>query len=220
MASSELLVRSGRLIWFADRSLPRGRGPEGPCFQLANPSVRAAFRTPADRAAQDDCTSARDSLRPNARGSASATSRLNRYLWVPLRGCEVRLMLRPEQLLALHRQGRLRSSFHSHESPHQNVEHDYAGKSSISRGRTYTGWIRSLTGCTAFGAARDPGVKFMCRCGRRTSGPSGHPWPPKYGEGCQYPLKSPPAQADFADLVFLEIRGTPSFVVGSHITAH
>jgi len=85
-------------------------------------------------------------------GSASATSHLNRYLWVPLRGCEVRLMLRPEQLLALHRQGRLRSSFHSHESPHQNVEHDYAGKSSISRGRTYTGWIRSLTGCTAFGA--------------------------------------------------------------------
>jgi hypothetical protein len=105
--------RSGRLILFAGRSLPRGRGPEGPCFQLANPSIRAAFRTPADRAAQDDCTSARDSLRPNARGSASAMSHLNRYTWVPLRGCEVRLMLRPEQLLALHRQGRLRSSFHS-----------------------------------------------------------------------------------------------------------
>jgi len=33
-----------------------------------------------------------------------------------------------------------------------NVEHDYAGKSSISRGRTYTGWIRSLAGCTAFRA--------------------------------------------------------------------
>ncbi len=30
-----------------------------------------------------------------------------------------------------------------------NVEHDYAGKSSISRGRTYTGWIRSLAGCTS-----------------------------------------------------------------------
>lgn len=143
---------SGRLMVFAGRSLPRGRGPEGPCFQLANPSVRAAFRTPADRTAQDDCTSARDSLRPNARGSASATSHLNRYAWVPLRGCEVRLMLRPEQLLALHRQGRLRSSFHSHESPHQNVEHDYAGKSSISRDRTHTGWIRSLAGCTTFGA--------------------------------------------------------------------
>jgi len=169
MASSELLVRSGRLMVFADRSLPRGRGPEGPCFQLANPSVRAAFRTPADRAVQDDCTSARDSLRPNARGSASATSHLNRYLWVPLRGCEVRLMLRPEQLLALHRQGRLRSSFHSHESPHQNVEHDYAGKSSISRGRTYTGWIRSLTGCTAFraDAAGVEGCRSSCGTGRR-----------------------------------------------------
>ena len=152
---------SGRLIHFAGRSLPRGRGPEGPCFQLANPSVRAAFRTPADRAAQDDCTSARDSLRPNARGSASATSHLNRYTWVPLRGCEVHLMLRPEQLLALHRQGRLRSSFHSHESPHQNVEHDYAGKSSISRGRTYTGWTRSLAGCTALGATIRRGAEVV-----------------------------------------------------------
>ena len=83
MASSELLAHSGRLMIFAGRSLPRGRGPEGPCFQLANPSVRAAFRTPADRAAWDDSTSARDSLRPNARGSASATSHLNRYTWVP-----------------------------------------------------------------------------------------------------------------------------------------
>ena len=62
------------------------------------------------------------------------------------------MTLRPERLLALHRQGLLRSSFHSHESPQKNVEHDYAGKSSISRGRTYTGWIRSLAGCTAFGA--------------------------------------------------------------------
>jgi len=32
---------------------------------------------------KDDSTSARDSLRPNARGSASATSHLNRYTWVP-----------------------------------------------------------------------------------------------------------------------------------------
>src|SRR6185312_5300542 len=56
------------------------------------------------------------------------------------------------RLLALHRQGLLRSSFHSHESPQKNVEHDYAGKSSISRGRTYTGWIRSLAGCTTFRA--------------------------------------------------------------------
>ena len=79
----------------------------------ANPSDRAVFRTPADRAAQDDCTSARHSLRPNARGSASASSHLNRNTWVPLRGCEVHLMLRPDHLLALLRQGRLHSSFRS-----------------------------------------------------------------------------------------------------------
>ena len=56
---------------FASR--PRARRS---LLSSANPSVRAAFRTPADRAAQDDCTSARDSLRPNARGSASAVTPL------------------------------------------------------------------------------------------------------------------------------------------------
>ena len=47
----------------------------------------------------------------------------------------------------------------SHESRHQNVEHDDAGKFSISRGRTCTGWARSLAGCTALGtdAAGIPG---------------------------------------------------------------
>ena len=146
---------------FARRSLPHGRGPGGPCFQLrilpfVPPSVPRQTGRP-----KDDSTSARGSLRPNARGSASASSHLNRYTWVPLRGCEVRLTLRPERLLALHRQGLLRSSFHSHESPHRNVEHDYAGKSSISRGRTYTGWIRSLAGCTTFGAPLYPPI--TCR---------------------------------------------------------
>lgn len=33
------------------------------------------------------------------------------------------------------------------------VEYDYAGSASISRGRIYTGWIRSLAGCTALRAA-------------------------------------------------------------------
>ena len=35
----------------------------------------------------------------------------------------------------------------SHESPHWNVEYNYAGKQSIPRGRTLTGWTRSLMGC-------------------------------------------------------------------------
>jgi hypothetical protein len=37
----------------------------------------------------------------------------------------------PEELLALHRQGRLLSSFHLVESPHPDVEYDYAGKQPI-----------------------------------------------------------------------------------------
>ena len=37
----------------------------------------------------------------------------------------------PEELLALHRQGRLLSSFHLGESPHPDVEYDYAGKQPI-----------------------------------------------------------------------------------------
>jgi hypothetical protein len=41
-------------------------------LSVANPSRRAVSRTPADRTAWDDSTSVRDSLRPNARGSASA----------------------------------------------------------------------------------------------------------------------------------------------------
>ena len=78
----------------------------------ANPSHRAASRTPADRMAWDDSMSIRDSLRPNATGSASATVHLNRYVWLSFRGCRIRLMLRPDELLALHRQGRLHPSFH------------------------------------------------------------------------------------------------------------
>jgi hypothetical protein len=65
--------RSGRLICFSPNGLcPRGPRRRRSLLLSANPSVRAAFRTPADRAVQDDCTSARVSLRPNARGSASA----------------------------------------------------------------------------------------------------------------------------------------------------
>src|SRR5208337_3651692 len=35
----------------------------------------------------------------------------------------------------------------SHESPHWNVEYNYAGNQPISRGRSFTGWTRSITGC-------------------------------------------------------------------------
>jgi len=100
--------RRFRRLVFALRPLARRS-----LLSAANPSRRATSRTPADRMALDDSTSIRDSLRPNAMGSASATSHLNRNTWVPFRGCRIRLMLRPDELLALLRQGRLRSSFHS-----------------------------------------------------------------------------------------------------------
>jgi hypothetical protein len=71
-ASSELLAPSGRLMVFARRSSPHGRVPGGPCFHLrvlpfVPPSVPRQTGRP-----EDDSTSARVSLRPNARGSASA----------------------------------------------------------------------------------------------------------------------------------------------------
>ena len=67
-ASGPLRVAYG----FAGRSLPRGRGPGGPCFTLRIlPSVPPSVPRQTGRP-KDDSTSARDSLRPNARGSASA----------------------------------------------------------------------------------------------------------------------------------------------------
>jgi hypothetical protein len=44
---------------------------------------------------------------------------------------EFALCYGPEESLALHRQGRLLSSFHLSESPHPDVEYDYAGKQPI-----------------------------------------------------------------------------------------
>ena len=76
MASSELLTPAPDGLWSSPaglcRSRRRGRGPEGPCFQLrilpcVPPSVPRQTGRP-----EDDSTSARDSLRPSARGSASA----------------------------------------------------------------------------------------------------------------------------------------------------
>jgi len=78
---------------------------------------------PGGPGGHDCCTSARGSLRPSARDSASAMVHLNRFMWSAFRGCRVRLMLRPGNLLALHRQGRLLSSFHpmSHLSGTSNI---------------------------------------------------------------------------------------------------
>ena len=52
--------------------------------------------------------------------------------WAVLRGCNIRFMLRPGELLALHRQELLLSSFRLLESPPENVEYNYPAKQSIA----------------------------------------------------------------------------------------
>ena len=90
-----------------------GQDREGPQFTLHVHSDRAVFHTPADRTVNGCSNSVRVSLRPNMKGSASAMVHASRFTrGGSFRGCKVRFMLRPDQLLALHRQGLLRSSFH------------------------------------------------------------------------------------------------------------
>jgi hypothetical protein len=113
MASSELLTCSNRLMRSSGWSLPCGCWSEGPCFYLrilrvVPPSVPRRTGRPATIVRPPVLALAR------MRGARRPRySHFNRNMWVPLRGCEVRLMLRPDPLLALLRQGRLRSSFHS-----------------------------------------------------------------------------------------------------------
>ena len=99
----------------------------------ACPSVRAVCRTPADRVVRAASRPTRDSLRPSVKGSASALfhakvgSRVGAF-----RGCTVRLMLRPGQLLALHRHRTFTFELSSHELPHWNVEYNYTAKQPIA----------------------------------------------------------------------------------------
>jgi hypothetical protein len=114
MASSEPLVLSRRLalVGFDGGSLPAGLSPEGPQFE---PRVFRSVPLPLPRrSGGDDCSkSTRDGLRLMLTGSASANlppevgSRRGYVSGLTA----VRSSLRPGSLLALHRQGRLRSSF-------------------------------------------------------------------------------------------------------------
>gem|GEM_PF-4173617 len=84
-----------------------------------------------------DCSS---SIYPGLRllcpGSASAFSPpLPDLGWAVSRGGNVRFMLRPGELLALHRQELLLSSFRFLGSPPENVEYNYPAKQSIAGAR-------------------------------------------------------------------------------------
>jgi hypothetical protein len=111
MASSEPLVRSRRLLCFRRLVFARRPRPEGPQFKLrVFRSVPSSL--PRRSGGRDCCSSTRFGLRPLGRGSTSAISRLigsRRGDFSRL--TIVRLSLRPGSLLALHRQGRLLSSF-------------------------------------------------------------------------------------------------------------
>jgi hypothetical protein len=143
------VVLSGRVL--AYYGLIRGSGPLPPTYCLrrqvfalrprpgdsllcsAYPSVRAVCRTPADRAVMAASIATRDSLRPSAKGSASAfPTQKSVHAWLRFRGCTVRFMLRPGQLLALHRHRTFTFELSFHELPHWNVEYDYTAKQPIA----------------------------------------------------------------------------------------
>ena len=136
MASSEPLGPSPRLICFVQGGLCptvlSGLGSRGSPICSACPFLRAAVRTPADRAAARGCSfAARSGLRHLCTGSASASPPSPALRWSASRGCNVRFTLRPGGLLALHRPGPLRSSFHLLESPPRGVEYHYPGTQPI-----------------------------------------------------------------------------------------
>jgi hypothetical protein len=111
MTSSETLGSSGPTYCFADRSnLDR----EVPQFTPPVCFLRAVFRTPADRTTALGCSFiVRFGLPHLCNGSASTTSpRAPVPAWLCNEAAKFALCYGPEELLALHRPGRLRSSFH------------------------------------------------------------------------------------------------------------
>ncbi len=110
MTSSEALGPSGPTYQFAVRSYP---GREIPQFTLPVCFLRAVFRTPADQTTALGCFFiARFGLPRLCRGSASTSPRVPVPAWPCNEAAKFALCYGPEELLALHRPGRLRSSFH------------------------------------------------------------------------------------------------------------
>ena len=110
MTSSETLDSSGPAYDFAARCyLSR----EVPQFTLPVCSLRAVFRTPADRTTALGCFFVvRIGLPHLCTGSASTNPRAPVPAWLRNEAAKFTLWYGPEELLAPHRPGRLRSSFH------------------------------------------------------------------------------------------------------------
>ena len=151
---------------FALRPAPRGSPLYSTCV-----CPRAAFRTPVDQVgAFGCCFPTRSSLRPLYMGSASTAPRtpvLTRFVF---RGCKVRLMLRPDNLFTLHRQGFLRSSFHL--------------RSRLQKMSNMTTWADSQF------PRPDSHRQHTQRCGLRTEVKNSHPDPGLWPVGI--PPCSPP----------------------------
>jgi hypothetical protein len=110
MTSSKTLGSSGPTYKFAVRS---NLGREVPPFTLPVSFLRAVFRTPADQTTALGCSFiARFGLPHLCSGSASASPRVPVPAWPCNEAAKFALCYGPEELLALHRPARLRSSFH------------------------------------------------------------------------------------------------------------
>ena len=110
MTSSETLDSSGPTYDFAARCC---LGREVPQFTLPVCSLRAVFRTPADRTIALGCFFiVRFGLPHLCRGSASTNPRAPVPAWLCNEAAKFTLWYGPEELLAPHRPGRLPSSFH------------------------------------------------------------------------------------------------------------
>jgi hypothetical protein len=110
MTSSEALGPSGPTYHFAVRFY---LGREIPQFILPVYFFRAVFRTPADQTTALGCFFiVRFGLPHLCRGSASTSPRVPVPAWPCNEAAKFALCYGPEELLALHRPGRLRSSFH------------------------------------------------------------------------------------------------------------
>jgi len=110
MTSSEALGPPGPTYDFAVRSYPDREIPQ---FTLPVCFFRAAFHTPADRTTAPGCSFiVRCGLPHLCSGSASTSPRVPVPAWLCNEAAKFTLWYGPEVLLALHRPGRLRSSFH------------------------------------------------------------------------------------------------------------
>jgi hypothetical protein len=146
MASSEALGPSRRFMDYPAGLCPCGPGSRDSPIYSACPSLRAVFRTPSDRMGLGCGSSTRAAFaksvqarRPKDHASRFTHGRVTR-LQSSL-DAAARRVARPSSTRAF----TFELSFH--ESPQKNVEYNYAGHQPTSRGRTFTGWTRSITGC-------------------------------------------------------------------------